>query len=192
MKNIEQIYDWLETYSFSELSEQQRKVVLQEITEQEYSEMRKTLGGTKSYFEKAAVETGSGKKNSLFSYKIELYKVAIAACLIVSIQLVLNFSKSEQTDNLLAYSDTVYVDRVDTVLEYVFDTVEKTKEVLVYIDKQKDGSKGAIPALEPILVDPESCEKQLCPSDLAEMEAKPNKNSLAADAALKEFVVMLE
>jgi len=193
MKHIEQIYDWLEAYSFSELSEEQQATVLQEMTEDEYNEMRSTLGSTKSYFTKVdAKKTKLPKRSHILSYKIELYKIAIAACFIISLQLVLNYTNGEAPIQRLAYTDTVYVDRIDTVVEYIYDTVERTNEIIVFKNKAEAASSNLNYEIAETPSNPTDCEKQICPSDLSEIKAKPNKNSLAADEALKEFVVMLE
>jgi len=191
MNSIETIYEWLESKEFDELSHEQKQSVLAEMSEEEYSTMRKSIVNTQSYFEKmSATGNQTQKGTSIFTRRIKMYKVAIAACLIIALQIILHVAKPEETNTLFAQTDTVYVNTTDTVWLHEYDTIEKIKERIVYKEApKKERTFTHHSELDNTAID---CKKTICPKDLNRFKTIENSNSLKEDKRLQELFVMME
>ena len=107
MKNNTELYDLIEKFEFSDLSEDNVKMVLSEITEEEYHQMREQIIGLSSVFKEEVLAptisedlidlTKSNKKSiSLMHWKLKIpYAVAIAVLAFIGGNLSSNLGKKE-------------------------------------------------------------------------------------------------
>lgn len=125
MKNsIEQIYDLLETYNFSDLREDDKSMVLQQMSEEEYTRMRSAIAETKNFFSNDTVHSAEkSKMHNIFSMRIEIYKVAIAAAVLIAVQFLYTVKPQDESNIAIAQTDTVYLEKYDTIVQYFYDTV---------------------------------------------------------------------
>jgi hypothetical protein len=192
--DIEKIYEFLERSDFNELSEEERSLVLEHITESEYQKMRNTLEDTSLLLSKYPADRNrrlSSGIRKILTYPVELYKVA--AVLIVLTGIVYFSSQSQSTRHeLLAAADTVYVVRNDTILIHMIDSVEKIRERIVYRDIPH-------PNLPDILLEESTvhagyepdCSRDICPEDMASLSIQQTKGNLLSDSSLTAFFVSM-
>jgi hypothetical protein len=186
------IYDLIEQFDFDELPEKERLKVLQSISEKEYRAMRDTLLETAALFQKEVTmpaEDHTRPWRKFLIYPIEFYKVAAVFLLAAGIGMGIIAFHSSGNNELLARTDTLFVDKTDTV--YI---IKKEKVYLTTgIGLQKAVQVSGTPAIY-YKVESESdpnqpdCKKVLCPDDLNTLCRKKAKGDFASDTVLSDFV----
>ena len=133
MKNNTELYDLIEKFEFSDLSEDNVKMVLSEITKEEYHQMREQIIGLSSVFKEEVLApiisedlidlTKSNKKSiSLMHWKLKIpYAVAIAVLAFIGGNLSSNLGKKEM-EFQPTFADNQTWEQ-DTVLTSLFITV---------------------------------------------------------------------
>jgi hypothetical protein len=99
MENENQVFELIEKFDFSELNKDQQELVLIEMTEREYSEMRNTISLTSSYFESESILIKDEltapvlkRKNiliNIINYQLPIYKVAAMIMVVFSLNYLL-------------------------------------------------------------------------------------------------------
>ena len=202
-QNMERIYELIEQFDFSELSETDKAYILTLISETEYNNMRNTLKDTENYFvqasepilndpERKSIADQSKDENriiKLLKQPVQLYKVAASIVLILGIYSLIHYSNQQQKNDLLAVHDTIVIHKTDTVYSKLVDTIRIIKEKIVYVPQKQD-----LLASNKILTDSKSvsdCNKEICPADLDKIKALALNNNVSNDSLLKTFVVAL-
>ena len=202
-KGNERIYELLEKYDFSELSNIDKAFVLSCMTEQEYISMRKAISDTTDYFsqtEEPVLDSlhhqipniRRDKKNKfvkLIRMPVELYKVAASVAVILAVTLCFQHFKSSKPLQMLAVNDTVFVQKTDTVYSHFTDTVEVVKEKVVYLLEKPVYKKpaDAVPVQE-LSYD---CNREMCPNDVDRIKAMSINRQISKDSVFADFVVTL-
>jgi hypothetical protein len=193
---LARIYDLIEQFDFEDLPENEKSFILQQISIIEYNDMRSTIVDTKRLFSKYPdfeVEKGNFlllKKTAMIP--IELYKVAAAILLFIGIGVAISKFHPVNNKALLAMVDTVYIDRTDTMIIKITDTLELVNEKIVYKDihtKKNFGDQTNNVILSESL--PIDCSKNICPTDISLMSKLKTKGSFSNDTMLKDFIVTL-
>ena len=190
-KEFGKIYDLLEMFDFVDLTDDEKELVRQTISEKEYNDMRSTIKDTKSLFSKPAfpVEKKSPLQK-IISYPVELYKVAAVILLLAGIGLILSKGKTENYDKQMALADTVFIEKTDTIILAVTDTVERIKEKVIYKDVPHTLTLAinntSLPESVPGKND---CLKQLCPDEIQRVTGLRGENNLSEDKTLSDFIV---
>ncbi len=195
--NIEQIYDWLESYDYSQLGDEQKNIVKHSMSVDSYQQMRKTLIDTEDMFAKEEDMTPGNKKVlglvSFANKSIEFYKVAAAVALLIGLTWIVASRTTIEEPILLATVDTVYVKKTDTLKVYVHDTVEKVISRVVYREAPQVFAEDNItPVVRHTMPDDDNCETDICPGDLGVLTALKTTNSLRTDVAIRELMNDLE
>ena len=95
MNNEDQIYELIEKFDFTQLNKEQQKIVLLEITMEEYNEMRKVSTLTSDYFDNEPILMAEDlvvptvKKENviirIINYKLPIYKIAAILVLVLCV-----------------------------------------------------------------------------------------------------------
>ena len=118
-KNIEKIYDLAEKFDFNELSESDKRIILKEISEEEFAGIRLTIVNTDELYSKMDLPVKADKKSGIkkiIYYPVEFYKVA--ATLLVLVGLGYVFSDLHKT------VEKEYITETDTLI------IEKGKRII--------------------------------------------------------------
>mgnify|MGYP006108680883 CR=1 FL=1 len=126
MEKESEIYEIIEKYDFSELTDQQRKLVLSEMTEDGYTNMRKTISLTTDFFDEEPILMAEDlvvptiKKKSvlvrLINYKLPIYKVAAILMIFLSVN---HLTPEEIASSTQLVEDTnEFIIDTDTFLSY--------------------------------------------------------------------------
>jgi len=139
-QNIEKIYDWIEQFNFDELLSEQKEFVLENMSRQEYDDMRSTISDTKNLFANVTIPAEKEKIRPLrkiMTKTLELYKVAASIIVLLGISSFCfkAYYSHNQAEKILI--DTVFVTKMDTIIIEKNDTVEIVKEKTVYNDKDE-------------------------------------------------------
>jgi hypothetical protein len=117
MENEISLHELIEKYDFSELNQEQQKMVLLEITKEEYAEYRNTIALTSIHFEKEPILMSEDlvaprvkKESVLFliaNYKLPIYKIAAILVVVFSINKLLPEELSQENKMSEISSDQV-------------------------------------------------------------------------------------
>lgn len=201
--NMAKIYELLEQFDFSELSEQDKNYVLANISEQEYAEMRSTIKATQGYFthaetpemgtsfhETIGYEKGSTNKIMKFlTYPLQLYKVAALIALVISLYFLFRTLPTGENEKLLAINDTVYIHKTDTVFSERIDTVKIIQQKIVQVVLKPEITKSS-----QIVTNAKfeyDCRREICPSNVDQLTNLAFANNVKSDTLLNDFVVDL-
>ena len=112
--NIQIIQELTEQFDFSELSKSQKELVLSQVSEDAYSDMREAVKNTLHYFEQEpkliasdSLKPTVNKDNVILrivNYKIPFYKVAAAALLLFFIN---SFDTNKPENEIVEKSDPI-------------------------------------------------------------------------------------
>ena len=190
-QDLAQIYDLIEKFNFFELSREEKDFVLGHITEEEYMNLRSTLGDTRRFFSNYPEEGQFEKPSPLkrfFTHRLELYKIAAIFLIALGIGFLLDRAVTGKQTEILAMTDTIYITSPDTVHLIIRDTIEVFKEnteiKAVYpgdrvANKQKKTN------------DPSDCAQDICPDDLASLNELSRRNNISYNKDLTQFTVTL-
>jgi hypothetical protein len=202
-QNVERMYELLEQFDFDELSAQDKKYVLSILTEAEYVNMRGTLKDTKNFFihaEEPSLEDSlyeslidkRGIKNviiRLLKQPIQLYKIAATIVILSGIYFIIHYFNPIEKGNELAFCDTIYVHRTDTVYSKIADTVRVIKEKIVFVSSSKELAMSS--QVLPDSAGDSDCKKNICPHDIDEINSLTQSNQFSKDILLTSFIVSI-
>ena len=195
-QNIEQIYDLLEQFDFEQLTESQKKLVLTEMTCEEYQAMRSTIAGTKSFFDKHTTKVSDTKHfnfKKILIFPIQFYKVAAAVLILINLSFMLGRLSNTTSQNLIAKADTIFVEKIDTIFAIQRDTLRIIKQVSSKIPLQlisqniNVGNHIELENEKPRF----DCSQVICPEDIETINGHKSENNFSNDSILKEFIVSL-
>ncbi|MBN1186934.1 MAG: hypothetical protein JXB49_31950 [Bacteroidales bacterium] len=192
-KHIEKIYELVELYDFDELSEDDRSFVLEHISVEEYSRMRETITETKNLFEKSEItyrKDRSFKVKKIIAYPVELYKIAALLILFFGTGYTISSLNYSHKRKLIAATDTIYTNHVDTFVVEKTDTIEIIKERLVYRDNNLNQNYTTQIGNEAeIINNTRDCSKDICPGDIALLSKRKTTGDFSKDTSLTQFIV---
>lgn len=195
-QNIEQIYDLLEQFDFEQLTESQKKLVLTEMTCEEYQAMRSTIAGTKSFFDKHTTKVFDTKHfnlNKILTFPVQFYKVAAAVLILINLSFMLGRLSNTTSQNIIAKADTIFVEKIDTIFAVQRDTLRIIKQVSSKIPLQlisqhiNVGNHIELENGKPRF----DCSQVICPEDIETINSHKSENNFSNDSILKEFIVSL-
>jgi hypothetical protein len=190
-KEFEKIYDLMEMFDFDDLTDNEKELVRQTLSEEEYNTMRSTIKDTRSFFSKPDFpEEKKSPVKKIISYPVELYKVAAVILLLAGIGFIISRGRIESHDMKLASADTVFIEKTDTIIVAFTDTVERIKEKIIYKDAlHTTTSAMSIVSLPESVPGKDDCLKQLCPDEIQRVTGLKGENDLSADKTLTDFIV---
>lgn len=209
------VYEWLEKFSFEELSAQQRQKVLQLMPESHYQAMHQSLEKAKEEFETAQEPllppemkekiaeklTKTSKIKSILNYSVPIYQVAAVFVLFFGLLALFFRPTGEKQTVYLRQTDTVFVRQTDTVRLLAYDSLQPAhtsqptaspKQPTVSEKKQEKSRREVSEKQEE---NTESDKKpmlgfaSLSVSDLEKVERSAAGYSLAEDSMLTRFRV---
>ena len=190
-QDLARVYDLIEIFNFSELSKEEKEFVLTQISEEEYMNLRSTLGDARRFFSKYPgtdpVERPAMTRKFLM-LRFELYKIAAMLIVALGIGFLLSRAVTGRQAENLALADTVYIMQQDTVHHITRDTVEIIKER--FILKEAYPGVGLASGRE-ASGNPADCMEDICPDDLASLNQLSRRNNVSYDKELTEFTVAL-
>jgi hypothetical protein len=202
-QNMERVYELLEQFDFHELSAQDKEYVLSNLTEADYIQMRKAIHATEQFFSHADEPSLASSLHEsiinkikaenvvirLLKRPIQLYKVAAAVAVLLGIYSILTFHKPISYNTTLAFHDTVFIQKTDTVLTRMIDTVRIVKEKIVYrtIKQNSIFSDNLISKASNTY----DCNKDICPNDIEKVQSLTNNNALSRDTFMAGFIVSI-
>ncbi|MBT3209278.1 MAG: hypothetical protein HN704_02365 [Bacteroidetes bacterium] len=193
-KNTEKIFDLLEDYNFEDLAQADIEIVLQEMSVEEYKNLRSTIEDTKVLLDKKtkiSLKLKKPKFHKILNYRMEAYKVAATILIIFGIAYIFSLSQNPEKQNIMALVDTVFVEITDTIFSEVKDTVVIIKEKIIYKNEPKNQlAYVTVPSKKPDY-NPD-CNIKLCASDIEILSELKTKNDIVTDSSLRDFLVMLE
>ena len=184
-KDLQRIYDLIESYDFKELPESKKSFIRRHILEDEYNIMRSTLKDTRELFRKFPKPMVQEKHNTFFKiarYPVELYKIVAIIVLLIGFGIILTKARTFEQQELLAMIDTVFIDKTDTV--------EIIKEITIYKDLPVD--QNFIPATNITMETTNKendCSTEFCPEDMEAFRRTEYKGDFSNDSALADFMV---
>lgn len=186
VKNIARIYDLIESKAFNELSEEEKELVSQELAEAEYDKMHQTVSELEQEESRPKDISGWGLLRSL-NAKVEIYKVAAVFLLLFTASQAFDSLKRGKGDELAIIYDTVYIDRIDTIVQEKIEVHEK----LVYIQDYKE-QIGQEQLKEANFKEGEvDCSQSLCASELPRLKAMQSRNHIHKDDKGFEFIQII-
>lgn len=194
--NLEKIYDLIEKYSFDELNEQQKELVINNITKKEYQDMRSTIDDTQKFFAKYPENVIKEKKKTLkqiLAFPIEFYKVAASLLILLAIGFLYTHSLSKGNLENKKQIDTVFVSIIDTLMIKTTDTVEIIKEKTVYKNQEiVQNTTNTKNETRYVSNNYSSISKNaISVDDLKDFDKIKTKGDISQDSALSEFVVAM-
>ena len=201
--NRERVYGLLEQYDFIELSEHDKSYILSIMSEFEYINMRNALKQTQIFFASNVEpnlndslqallmrkDKGENKILKFLKLPIQLYKIAASTLIILGIYSVIHYSYPKEKNRLLALTDTIYINKTDTVFSRLVDTVKIIKERVVYKSSPND-----ILVSDKLLSnskDDYDCDKEICPNNIDKIKDLAFNNNVSNDTLWKDFIVSI-
>jgi len=143
--NNQVIHELTEQFDFSVLTETQKEMVLSEMSQSDYSDMREAVKNTLHFFETEpeliaddSWRPSNAKKHlvlRLINYKIPIYKVAAAAALLISINLYLSNKKEVETAVEVVKTDEVTLPDRSFTFEGIDDLKKHTSNNAIKYNK---------------------------------------------------------
>jgi len=203
-KNEERIYELLEQFNFRELSAEDKRLVLSEMSETEYNRMRHTIIDTECFYSSSIgpeeEEFSSEKFNrkqdkeiliiKLLKYPVQLYKVAATVLVVFGIYAIIQYSGMSKRNNQLASLDTVYIHKTDTIYSKIIDTVKIITEKII----SEPHKPNKLIAQNNVYVPNKEIDysRELCPKDIDMIKEMSFNSDLSNDSSLKDFVVAIK
>jgi hypothetical protein len=198
-ENIEKVYDLVEQFEFSELSEPDKLYILSFMTENEYNDMRAVLKGITKVFKNNAepdfkTHQSPGKEKSkllrFIHYPVQLYQVA--SCIVILFGLYFLFQNAiqhKEGKSLSSITDTSVIYKADTILARVYDTIRiGTTKVTYSKNEHNKMETKELTANSQINYD---CNHELCPGEVERIKDLTLRNNITNDSILKDFLVTL-
>jgi hypothetical protein len=187
-KDLQKIYDLIEKHDFAELTESQKSFIRRHVTEEEYDSMRSTIKDTRELPGKIPAPLAKGKNSAILTiarYPVELYKMVAVMVLMTGLGILLTKTRTNEQPELLAMTDTVYIDHTDTV--------EIIKETIVFKNVPVDQGMvaPAVSALETAYPE-NNCSFEFCPDDMEAFRRTRYRGDFSNDSALADFMVTIQ
>ncbi|MEA3451459.1 MAG: hypothetical protein U9Q83_06095 [Bacteroidota bacterium] len=194
--NLAKIYDLIEKYKFDELNDKQKELVIANITEKEYEDMRSTIVVTESLFAKYPETTTKNKKKTfatIFLYQLELYKVAAIIILFIGFNFLYNQLTFDNKLDNKAQIDTVFVSIIDTLIIKTNDTVKVVEEKTFYRNQDVAINIDTMNNDEIYSSNYNSTtpKPNFSINDLDALEKIKTKGDISQDSALSDFVIAI-
>jgi hypothetical protein len=192
---IEKVYRLIETYDFSELAENDKDFVLEHISMEEYNEMRATITDTRTLLAKYPVEKARENRGiftKFLTYPVELYKIAAIFLVLTGIGFMFFKIGTVTQSRLIAAVDTVFVEKTDTVVFEMRDTIRIVTGKAVY--KDHEIPENTLPyhaAFTETVNYTRDCSIEICPGDMAMLSVLKTRNDFSRDTALKDFITAI-
>jgi hypothetical protein len=192
-QNIEKIYDLVEKFHFDSLSKTDKATVLQHFSIEEYNNLRSTIIETNNYFKSITLgekSTWQNKIRHIAHTSVELYKIAATILVIIGLWYVFSEWGNSTQPPLIAMADTVFVQKTDTVILKVTDTIERVKVVYnqafnhdnAHLDYLKEEEKYS---------SARDCAINMCPGDIQKLSETGSRNDISNDKHLASFTVSI-
>lgn len=194
---FEGVYELLEQFDFKELSEKDRIFVLSEMTENEYNNMRSTLKDTESFFSNSS-EPGINdsllnsiirtdhKPNILIKIlnkPVKFYQLAASIILLLGLFAIKQYSDIPDKNSALPSSDTIYIQKTDTVYSKLADSIRILKNKIIYISSEKDNNKQV--KLLSVAADEFDSGEVISPSSIYRIKELAFENNFSRDTSFK-------
>jgi hypothetical protein len=194
---IEKVYELLERYEFTELSEIDRQHVLSVMNEDEYSKMRKIIDNVKIEL-KGEIEpvksnppcirqSRESKLKHFLNYELKVYKVAAIIVILVTIFFLFKHSNSDNSNQVITKNDIITICHIDTVHTIIYDTVEIIKTKLNYT--QSEIPKPEMNELISQSIHKNDCSNSLCPNEIENISVMNSRNPISIDSTTKELLL---
>ena len=201
-QNIERVYELLEKFDFNELPEQDKLLVLSEMTESEYVKMRSTVKDTLSFFanvgepnfdnSKKPLVKSNTENNYLFlqllKQPIQFYKVAVAIVIFIGIYSVIHYFNPQEKNSPLSSNNKINTNKMNAVYPKSVDTVTVIKERIVYLPKENRVAKSA--KLLSNSKNEYDCNKEICPNDIDKITELANNDNASRDSLLRDIIAL--
>lgn len=196
--NIEKVYDLIEQFDFTELSEFDKLEVLSVMTETEYTEMRKSIDTVKTVFQediepiKTVMLNKYNKKNIIsrvINFNIKLYQVAASVAILIACYYLFQPRNKHVINQNIALNSKTAPRNIDTIHTIIYDTVVAFKEKVDYV-------KTNISELEQKEIIPQTanktdCSKILCANEIENITLMNSRNTISNDTTIKEILLSL-
>lgn len=194
---FEGVYELLEQFDFKELSEEDRIFVLSEMTENEYNNMRSTLKDTESFFSNSS-EPGINdsllnsiirtdhKPNILIKIlnkPVKFYQLAASIILLLGLFAIKQYSDIPDKNSALPSSDTIYIQKTDTVYSKLADSIRILKNKIIYISSEKDNDTQV--KLLSVAADEFDSGEVISPSSIYRIKELAFENNFLRDTSFK-------
>jgi hypothetical protein len=196
--SIEKAYELIEQYEFAELSEADKLYVLSVMTESQYAEMRRTIDNVKLVLEndiepiiripQKLKQPEDSKIRRLFNFQFKLYQVAASIAILITTFLIIQYSRENSTNQLIAKTDTIYVQHSDTLYTKVYDTIEVIREIERHPQNISQLKKTNLIVQS---IKKSDCSNELCPNEIENITTMNTRNTISSDSILKEMLLRL-
>jgi hypothetical protein len=192
-QSVERVYELIEQFEFTELSENDRTYVMSVMSVNEYNALRFTLKTTESVFNKSeeldlnesvyeSIIKIHNKRNffvKLMTLPVQLYKVAAILMILIGLYSYIHSFSPNYNQSLRLTNDTVFVYKTDTLYSKFIDTVTLIKEKIVYVSKEKANEhSGNLLSNARYEYD---FKKEIGPEDIAKIKDLSFKNNISND-----------
>ena len=196
MENIDNrisIIELAESFDFEKLSSQQKSFVLDIMSKKEYQNIRLQAQVLKIQFNKTKAPLlnediklsisqkilEQNKKTSILTVKIPLYQVA--AGILIFITMYFSFLRNNN-DIKMKKMEQLIVEKTDTINNIIHDTIfikTNTNQVQFEIDKKENNNIDIY------------CQSEICPSEAIDISKMNNKQNIAAEPELNNYMVSI-
>lgn len=204
----EQILDLMEQNSFNQLSDTEKKSVLEHISESEYETLHEAYQNSSSYFSENIEPSAKVKANlskafvekhhksaSLLQYRIEIWKIAaVLIPLLFAGVWTLNHKISAQQIAGIVVHDTIVVQKKIKEVQHIIDTVIAWKEPAAKKSVVQTSPNNILASnhiqdtnLRQVQQMPDIGIRTLQPEDFNRSVAPKNGKSMDEDELLKHF-----
>jgi hypothetical protein len=197
--NIEKVYELLEQFEFTELSEIDKRIVLSVMTESEYAKLRKTIDTVKNVLQNDiepvkniidySIPTHVKTLSRVFNLNLKLYQVAASIAILVMTFFLFQHSNKSNVNQKIAINDNTAIRYIDTVHTIVYDTIEIIKEKVQYI--QPNSSKPEPKSMTSQASKKADCSNNICPNEIENITVMNSRNTISNDTTTKGLLLSL-
>jgi hypothetical protein len=200
--DIERAYDLIEQFDFAGLPDADREFILSLMTRDDYEKMRDAVKGVAGIFTEdiepeegfPAALTGrpgrpaKGIIKEIFTYPLQLYKVAAGIILLTGIFALHRISDKKESGKMVSENrDTVYMHTTDTVFSVVHDTfrlvVQKSNQDLKGFREEKGDKVIAVTSAQ------SERKMNFTPGQAEELQNLNCNDNMVKDTLLSEIIV---
>jgi len=197
---FEGVYELLEQFDFKELSEKDRIFVLSEMFENEYNDIRDTLKDTETFFSNSnepaindsllnSIIHTYHKPNILIkilNQPVKFYQLAASIILLLGLFAIKQYSDIPDKNSALPSSDTIYIQKTDTIYSKVADSIRILKNKIIYISSEKDNNTQA--KLLSVAANEFDPGEAICPNSAYRIKEQPFENNVSSDTSFKNKI----
>ena len=197
---FEGVYELLEQFDFKELSEKDRIFVLSEMTESEYNDIRDTLKDTETFFSNSnepgindsllnSIIHSNHTPNILIrilNQPVKFYQLAASIILLLGLFAIKQYSGIPDKNSALPSSDTIYIQKTDTLSSKLADSIRILKNKIIYISSEKDNNTQA--KLLSVAANEFDSGEVICPNSTYRIKEQPFENNVSSDTSSKNKI----